>query len=514
MKTTNLKKVLLLMALLIHVQANLVNAQVNFAEKLDSIVYSDGSVSRYAYYPDGTLDSIVNNHGNIIRYTYEMGGAVIETQIYGNNKYVYHYKNREKKQSTLVEVFQKNDNGQWSLYSKSVIEFDSKDREANSKRYDFNWSSGNMYLSFERIYDYDLDNECYSCTEISYSEESGVNGSLIPYGKDENVYSKNSILLARTTYAYYNGEWIKRSQDTYSEEGIHQSNYWYKIENGIVTDVEYEKYDEKGNVYERKYDSYLYVYDNSYNSNGKLKEVIQYTIINGEKNIEKRYVYTYGLMDIEEAYTVEHRGYWRQIGAGNPFTWVDEATDIELCMPEIKDGKVTNYSGIRIDLWGGNIGYWPIISYNNYKNGLIQEYRSFRVSKDAQIIEQEKGLYTYSDDGINTSLTLYRNPTAKEFTGELQFDSKTEYIYDWNVKGSTISGFEEQYKHLYDIKTNVNGEKTVTAKYHYSDISSTGITQTKVQTNKGRIYDLQGKGVNTVEAGKIYITNGKKYVAK
>lgn len=512
MKTTNLRKVLLLMALLIHVQANLVNAQVNFAEKLDSIVYSDGSVARYAYYPDGTLDSIVNKYG-ITRYTYETGGAVVETQISGNSKIVYHYKNRDKKQSTLIEVFNKNDNGQWSILSKSVIEFDSKDREANSKSYNFNSSSGNMYLSSERIYDYDLDNECYSCTEISYSEESGVNGSLIPYVKDENVYSKNSILLAKTRYVYYNGEWIKRSQDTYSEEGIHQSNYWYKIENGIVTDVEYEKYDEKGNVYERKYDSYLYVYDNSYNSNGKLKEVIEYEIINGEKRISYKKVYIYNsFMGIEEAYVVEHYGAFMSVGNGT-FTWIDEVTSRDFYIPHIKDGKVCDYMYASVDRYG-HVSSPYNFSYSNSKDDLLLEYRWFLINKDAQIIERQKELYTYSDDGIRTSFTLYRNPTAKEFTGELQFDSKTEYIYDWNVKGSTISGFEEQYKHLYDIKTNANGEKTVTAKYHYSDISSTGITLTKAQANKGRIYDLQGKSVNTVEAGKIYITNGKKYVAK
>lgn len=135
-----------------------------------------------------------------------------------------------------------------------------------------------------------------------------------------------------------------------------------------------------------------------------------------------------------------------------------------------------------------------------------------------KIIVCSKDVYTRDKDGDITLVESFAIPSSDAGNTALQLTKRTVYQFDDSVPVSSIKGYR-----YYDWKKKIlsmsyetpKGEEYYRQNYYYTSLIPSDIKlHTASSSRQSGVYDVNGHLINAPKAGKIYIQNSKKFVAK
>lgn len=413
------------------------------------------------------LDSVVCSGKSKSVYKYDNDGMVVLETHHNWNSTDKKWVNDSKNEYAFDE---------WGNQILSISygwNSDLNDWEGRTKAEKTFWNKDYCTYSAQYTWDSSLNDwRCDDKSETSYDEKGNVvsdadyqwdnvTNSLQCYSKVERTYNEEGKTSQSVTY-----HWNRVSCDW----DINKCNYTYSYD-----------YDAAGKV-SSEYIETSYPDDASKN----YKTRIDYTY-NENDEVIKRLVYTYNS--------------WS-------YNWDNSEKD-EYSYWNGETSRVAYYS------WDKSLGKWiGIYKYDSDYNekGLITFYAicySWNYNKNDWRCDS-KSEFAYDENGNMTSNISYFTPWNSD---TMQKSSEYVYTYDYASSGEAVAGLQQSPNKLIS-HTIIGSDETYT--YYYSSFQPTAIKEIegKAAEGEGAIYTLDGQEVKTMMPNRVYIKNGKKFLAK
>lgn len=474
------------------------------------------------------IDSVVDSNGNYIEtYTYDSNGGMRLIRSYfdnpdGLNSVVY----VEDDAHQLIYKYQYSQDAIGILYmsGRESYVYDSEGRLINKNIYLS--EKKRLYLSRSIKYEYS-DNS--STPNVNYMETYSPDQAILETSvTDYDKLGRETTVIIRKrdvendidlpgeyiTYIYMDDDddiiKIERIQKGLSKEYVFEKVYYtdgriYTSEifgdpasNAPFNDTKYDRYGVM--ISDSCYTDKTMLVDKVFGDDGKLKEAVRVSTTPEQKYIAK-YSYDYFLTDEGlEYYSCTTSSY------EGPDEWKTDNT--VLYVPEkVEDGVYGSFHAYE----GGEVKCQFF-----EKGALVMEVCLKKTG--SEMIVCSKDVYTRDKDGDVTLVESFAIPSSDAGDGALQLTKRTVYQFDESVPVSAINGYR-----YYDWKKKIlsmsfetpEGEEYFRQNYYYTSLITSDIKpHTASSSRQSGVYDVNGHLINAPKAGKIYIQNSKKFVAK
>lgn len=469
---------------------------------------------------DGRPVSYIQTVGDLLITTGEYKYAADGTELAHNSKdfnYVGYYEGDKIVWNVELTIVNANVYNPFNKCKTEVTEYyigESKAENLAGKRYDEYMADGNVASTTMSLYE---------------------NGALRKEQKIQNIYTSTGK-LARTEVYRVNGNTstlMSKREFTYYDNGKMKSMQYF--DGKMVVASQYTNYDSHGYMVEKKDENdQIWKFTNTYDSEDRLCQVVCYHVDNDNLTPYEKWTYEY--LDLKDVcpyikfsiYTPETNG--RSWKYSSCEYYMPSGVNVDLAEYKHVYNAMILEPEMIAELLKGERYYEP---YNGLDQGFyyaldgVEEFDAFIVYYYNKYDRDVYDVSLVDDKLVVTGKSEYRynsfgNPiSTKSFTdnnGNMGLWGESNWEYDESVLASSISRmywYPYNYKILSEYENLYGVEKY--RYYHYSEYkgSATGISSVASSAdNSYPVYTLSGQKVSAIQAGQMYIQNGKKFIAK